>query len=135
MSTMQGCALRRMEVEVISRQEPPSRDGAQHVFALHGPDVSLELSMLRTLMQLKEAALPILPALLGPPAQAYTPDPPPSCSICVIRIMPLAETYVLSKPKVTRALRPASRPLRTGCVCVGRQCCTRHARLQCWAIR
>ena len=63
--------LRRMEVEFISHDGPPFREGAQQVYALHGPDASMELSMLRALMQLKEAALPILPALLGqPPAQA-----------------------------------------------------------------
>ena len=57
--------LRRMEVEVVSRDGLPSRDGTQQIYALHGPDASQELSMLRALMQLQEAALPILPALLA----------------------------------------------------------------------
>ena len=85
-------------MEVISRQGPPSKDGAQQIYALHGPDASPELSMLKALMQLKEAALPILPALLGPPVQACAHNPPPVHNPLATRTVPLGETYVLSKP-------------------------------------
>lgn len=84
-------------MEVASRQGLPSKDGAQQLYALHGPDASLELSMLRALMQLKEAALPILPALLGPPVQACVQNPPP-CYPLLTRTVPIGETDILPKP-------------------------------------
>jgi hypothetical protein len=64
-----------MEVEFLSRTNPALQDGAQQVYALHGPDASLELSMLRALMQLRDDALPVLPALLQPPPTHALPQP------------------------------------------------------------
>ena len=60
-------------MEFLSRTNTPLRDGAQQVFALHGPDASLELSMLRALMKLREDALPVLPALLQAPPAGVLP--------------------------------------------------------------
>ena len=63
-------------MEYLSRAVQPQRGGTQQVYALHGPDASLELSMLRALMQLTVDALPVLPALLqAPPARAEQPQP------------------------------------------------------------
>jgi len=92
-----------MEVEVASRQGLPSKDGAQQLYALHGPDASLELSMLRALMQLKESALPILPALLGPPVQACAHNPPPVYNPLVARNVPLGENVLLLKPSLSKS--------------------------------
>ena len=73
--------LHRMEVEFVSHDEPPRRDGVQRVYALHGPDASPERGMLRALMHLKESALPVMPALLGqPPPQAQKPKAKACCS-------------------------------------------------------
>lgn len=59
-----------MEVELMSARVPPQATGgggssAQTIYALHGPEASLELSMLAAVASLSPDALPLLPALLG----------------------------------------------------------------------
>ena len=68
-SAVRLCRPRRMEVEFLSAR-PPQLGKKQTVFALHGPDASSDLHMVRTLDALTTSYPPLLPALLEPPPTA-----------------------------------------------------------------
>ncbi|KAK9809918.1 hypothetical protein WJX72_001732 [[Myrmecia] bisecta] len=65
----------RMEIEFLSGQ-PSDLKRSQPAFAIHGPDASLELSIVAALQDLHPSSLPVLPALLGSSPAPADPRPP-----------------------------------------------------------